>query len=140
MNNNQIEQKLNKIIPKLTNSLYKGNCGKIGIIGGSIEYTGAPYFSGISSLRTGSDLCHIFCHKLASSSIKSYSPDLIVHPFENSESIPECILSWIDNLYTVVIGPGLGRSEELHQSLIILLEKIIDKNCYFVLMLMDFFI
>lgn len=38
------------IIPELDGK-GKGEAGKIGIIGGSMEYTGAPYFSAISALR-----------------------------------------------------------------------------------------
>lgn len=39
-------------IPPLEDrSQYKGQAGRIGIIGGSLEYTGAPYFSGISALK-----------------------------------------------------------------------------------------
>lgn len=30
---------------------HKGQAGRIGIIGGSLEYTGAPYYAGISALR-----------------------------------------------------------------------------------------
>ena len=39
------------IIPPLTSSLHKGQLGKIGIIGGCLEYTGAPFFAGISAQR-----------------------------------------------------------------------------------------
>lgn len=38
------------IIPELVGKK-KGDAGKIAIIGGSIEYTGAPYFAAISSLK-----------------------------------------------------------------------------------------
>lgn len=38
------------IIPELDGK-GKGEAGKIGIIGGSVEYTGAPYFAAISALR-----------------------------------------------------------------------------------------
>lgn len=41
-----------KLLPELKNEeLYKGNNGKIGVIGGCEEYTGAPYYSGISALH-----------------------------------------------------------------------------------------
>lgn len=30
---------------------HKGQAGRIGIIGGSLEYTGAPYYAGISAMR-----------------------------------------------------------------------------------------
>lgn len=39
------------IIPPLTSSLHKGQLGKIGVIGGCLEYTGAPFYAGISAMR-----------------------------------------------------------------------------------------
>lgn len=115
--------------------------GKIAVIGGCREYTGAPYFSAISALKIvsarpllflilrffflgfvtskcivsqrklfvisitlmirqfewtcfyfylpqGADLSHVFCTKDAAPVIKSYSPELIVHPLlEESYSV-----------------------------------------------------
>ena len=54
--------------------------GKIAVLGGCREYTGAPFFAAISALKIGSDLAHIFCTKGAGTVIKTYSPELIVHP------------------------------------------------------------
>jgi ATP-dependent NAD(P)H-hydrate dehydratase len=42
--------KVRKLFPELTGSLHKGSCGKIGVVGGSLQYTGAPYFAGITAL------------------------------------------------------------------------------------------
>ena len=101
---------------------YKGVNGKIGVIGGSFEYTGAPYYAAISSLRAGGDLAHIFCTKSAGIPIKSYSPEIIVHPtlassweepisdFSSySQSISELTTKWYPALHSLIIGPGLGR-------------------------------
>ena len=49
-------------------------------MGGSFEFTGAPYYSAIAALKIGADMAHIFCSKTASHSIKAYSPEVIVHP------------------------------------------------------------
>lgn len=68
------------LVPKLTTDMHKGEAGRIGIIGGSLEYTGAPYYAGIAALKVGCDLVHIFCPQSAALPIKSYSPELIVHP------------------------------------------------------------
>lgn len=38
---------IRRIIPNLVSTKTKGQNGRIGIFGGSIEYTGAPYFAGI---------------------------------------------------------------------------------------------
>jgi ATP-dependent NAD(P)H-hydrate dehydratase len=100
------------LIPKLELALTKGQSGRIGIIGGSEEYTGAPYFAAIASLRTGADLCHVFCAKEAARVIKSYSPELIVHSSFQSdqETLSQTILDQICRLDMLVIGPGLGRN------------------------------
>lgn len=42
---------IKQIIPPLTSALHKGQLGKIGVIGGSLEYTGAPFFAGIAAQR-----------------------------------------------------------------------------------------
>ena len=68
------------VFPKLSESSKKGDNGNIGVIGGSYEYTGAPFYAALTSLKIGGDLAHIFCSKSAASSIKTYSPELIVHP------------------------------------------------------------
>lgn len=73
-------QKVKSIVPKLTNSMHKGECGRIAVFGGCVLYTGAPYFAAISALKAGADLVHVFCEKAAGGVIKGYSPELIVHP------------------------------------------------------------
>lgn len=69
------------IIQPLKPSYYKGQAGKIAVFGGCEDYTGAPFFSGHSAALVGADLSHIVCEKLAAPVIKSYSPDLMVHPY-----------------------------------------------------------
>lgn len=44
-------------IPSLDANKHKGQAGRIGIVGGSLEYTGAPYFAGISALKVSIHLC-----------------------------------------------------------------------------------
>lgn len=36
----------------IINMVYVGQGGKVGVLGGSFEYTGAPYYAGISALKT----------------------------------------------------------------------------------------
>lgn len=48
-------------IPPLDTGSHKGQAGRIGIIGGSLEYTGAPYFAGISALKVSTYLQIYFC-------------------------------------------------------------------------------
>nr|XP_019586635.1 PREDICTED: ATP-dependent (S)-NAD(P)H-hydrate dehydratase isoform X2 [Rhinolophus sinicus] len=101
------------IIPPLTTKKHKGQDGRIGIIGGSQEYTGAPYFAAISALKVGADLSHVFCTREAAPVIKSYSPELIVHPILDSPDAVREVEQWLPRLHALVVGPGLGRDDVL---------------------------
>lgn len=113
---------MQKITPKLDPNRHKGQAGKVAIIGGCREYTGAPYFAAISALKIGADLSHVFCTKDAAAVIKSYSPELIVHPvLEESYSVRDDekasvaakvlaeVKKWMERFDCIVVGPGLGR-------------------------------
>ena len=99
-----MQQKVRSIVPKLTNDMHKGQCGRVCVFGGCIMYTGAPYFSAISALKTGADLVHVFCEKEAGQVIKSYSPELIVHPVLDTEYVLEEIDQWLPRFHCVVLG------------------------------------
>ncbi|CAG2208030.1 ATP-dependent (S)-NAD(P)H-hydrate dehydratase-like isoform X3 [Mytilus galloprovincialis] len=97
------------VIPPITFISHKGLAGRIAVIGGSKEYTGAPYFAAISALKVGADLSHVFCTEGASTVIKSYSPELIVHPILESKFAVHETSEWLERMHAVVLGPGLGR-------------------------------
>ncbi|XP_039120384.1 ATP-dependent (S)-NAD(P)H-hydrate dehydratase [Dioscorea cayenensis subsp. rotundata] len=116
------EHVIRKITPLLDPIRHKGQAGKVAIIGGCREYTGAPYFAAISALKIGADLSHVFCTKDAAAVIKSYSPELIVHPVleesynirdDEKESVSAKVLAevvkWMERFDCLVVGPGLGR-------------------------------
>lgn len=107
------------LFPQLTGKLRKGDSGKVGVIGGAPEYTGAPYFSSITAMKIGADLSYVFCHPDASVVIKSYSPELIVHPTQDFERIE----STLGRLDALVFGPGIGREKT---RLVPLLERVLQ--------------
>ncbi|XP_002128923.2 ATP-dependent (S)-NAD(P)H-hydrate dehydratase isoform X1 [Ciona intestinalis] len=98
-----------KVVPALSFGKHKGQAGRVGVIGGSEEYTGAPYFAAISAMKAGADLAHVFCSKSASTVIKSYSPELIVHPLLDAPNAVTLMDEWLPRIHSHVIGPGLGR-------------------------------
>ena len=75
---------LRKCVPPLTSSCHKGSSGRVGVLGGSARYTGAPYYAAMAALRTGADLAFVFCAKEAEIPIKSYSPELMVASVYNA--------------------------------------------------------
>ncbi|PSC70682.1 ATP-dependent (S)-NAD(P)H-hydrate dehydratase [Micractinium conductrix] len=70
-----------RLVPDLAPDKYKGQAGKVAVIGGCREYTGAPFFASMAALKIGADLSHVFCSDGAATVIKGYSPELIVHPY-----------------------------------------------------------
>lgn len=53
---------------------------------------------------------HLFCGRDAAIPIKSYSPEVMVHPVLDDPTDPiKLIKPWLDRLHVLVIGPGLGR-------------------------------
>ncbi|XP_075446819.1 ATP-dependent (S)-NAD(P)H-hydrate dehydratase isoform X2 [Ascaphus truei] len=118
-----IFQLVRNVIPPLVSKKHKGQDGKIGIVGGCQEYTGAPYFAAISALKVGADLSQVFCTKDAATVIKSYSPELIVHPVLDHPNAVFEIEKWLPRLHTIVIGPGLGRDDAILENAKGIIEK-----------------
>lgn len=104
------------ILPNLNYSSHKGDLGRIGVIGGCKEYTGGPYYAAMSALKVGCDLIHLFCTAEAAPVIKSYSPELIVHPLLGDLSSTAEICDWLQRMHAIVIGPGLGRDKTVFES------------------------
>ena len=117
-------QKVKNIVPRLSTSLRKGDCGRIAIFGGCALHSGAAYIAAISALKTGADLVHVFCEKDAGPVISSYSPEIIVQPVLDQEYGMEEIDTWLPRIGCVVVGPGLGRNQAMLGRISIILEKV----------------
>lgn len=87
--NGELKIVFQPLIPPLTlgTSRYKGQNGRIVVIGGSRDYTGAPYYAGQSALKYGADLATILCSKEAAIPIKTYSPELMVTPLYGDDTL-----------------------------------------------------
>ncbi|KAL6767531.1 hypothetical protein ACKKBF_B35600 [Auxenochlorella protothecoides x Auxenochlorella symbiontica] len=140
-------QQVLALIPKLSEDRHKGQAGKIAVIGGCREYTGAPFFSAISALRVGSDIAHVFCTQGAATVIKGYSPELIVHPYlpagedrddteklskEAEDEVVErairAITPWLPKFDAVVVGPGLGRDDLVLRTASRVLQEVVERG------------
>lgn len=117
-------------IPRLTPQLYKGQCGKICIVGGCEEYTGAPYFSANAASLFGSDLVYLICERKAGTAIKSYSPNLMVSPYlSDKRSIDDQLYTrsrniemLVERCHVLVVGPGLGRDQDILEAVVKIVE------------------
>ncbi|KAK5658864.1 hypothetical protein OQA88_1678 [Cercophora sp. LCS_1] len=126
--------RVRQMIPPMLDKFHKGQLGRVAVIGGSEDYTGAPYFSAMASARLGCDMSHVICTPTAAAVIKTYSPNLMVHPLMRSSpsslaasitssstdtdpsSIASRIIAMLDRLHVLVIGPGLGRDTLMQET------------------------
>ncbi|KAL0580579.1 hypothetical protein V5O48_001404 [Marasmius crinis-equi] len=121
----KILEQIKQLIPPLDGSLHKGQSGRVGVLGGALDYTGAPFFAAISALRFGADLSHnirVF--------ITLYCFDINA----NYTSSPEDELkSLFTRLHVLVIGPGLGREPYMQRFASLALSIAKSQNMFLVL-------
>ncbi|MFB6167081.1 MAG: NAD(P)H-hydrate dehydratase [Candidatus Nanohaloarchaea archaeon] len=90
---------------------HKGENGRVGIVAGSADYTGAPAIAAEAALRTGCDLVRILTSGKISEVVASYSENFIVSGYPSKyfgrSSLKEAreLADWAD---TLVVGPGMG--------------------------------
>lgn len=108
-------------------SSHKGNNGRLLVIGGSKDYSGAPAIAGMAAIGAGADLVYVASPQNAAEAIKSTSPDLIVKSLEGDKlslKHSDEILSLVDNVDSILIGPGAGIDEDTSKLFNILVTKI----------------
>jgi len=93
----------------------KGESGKLLVIGGGKDYSGAPSLAALAAMRMGVDLVAVATPESVAGTVRSYSPAMIVHPLPGDYLSGECIqsISSLTRRYDAfVFGMGLGRERE----------------------------
>ncbi len=110
---------------------HKGDYGRLLIIGGSENYTGAPAFSALAATKCGTDLVYVASPAKTSETIASYSPDLITIKLPgdhlNLKAVPE-IIKWTTTSDAVVLGPGIGLHDETVETVKKLITEIGEQS------------
>jgi NAD(P)H-hydrate epimerase len=115
---------------------HKGQFGRMLVIGGSKNYSGAPAYTSLTGINFGMDLVITYVPEVIGDVIRSYSPNMIVRTnpgnWLNTDSFEEIseLIEWSN---AIVIGPGLGQQKETKELLIKLLEKMKTENKNYVL-------
>ncbi len=93
---------------------HKGDSGRVLVIGGG-PYTGAPILSGMGAYRTGADLVYIASTQNVTEAAVRIMPEFITHTLPGKHIAPSHVpelLNLAGGMDAVIIGPGMGRSEE----------------------------
>ncbi len=125
---------LKNIYKKRPKDAKKYDYGLLLVIGGSEFYSGAPALSALAALKSGVDMVRVIAPKRAANIIASFQPDMAAYPLEGirltNEHLP-ILISMTESAKisahgktAVVIGGGLGRSEETQNTILEYLSQI----------------
>ncbi|MBI4995116.1 NAD(P)H-hydrate dehydratase [Candidatus Peregrinibacteria bacterium] len=105
-----------KLFPRRNPKSHKGDNGRVLIIGGSIDYFGAPILAGLGALNSGTDLVYLLVPECNFEVTRSFYPDFIVRKYPGN-FINSRILDHIDEFLgkadAVLIGPGVSEESEI---------------------------
>ncbi len=115
-------------MPKRMPYFHKGDCGKVFIISGSKGYTGAAYLTSMGALRAGAGLVFLAFPDILDCIFETKLTEVIKVPLPSqdgfiSKKAISNILEKLENMDVCVIGPGIGRKEEIKEIIANILEK-----------------
>jgi ATP-dependent NAD(P)H-hydrate dehydratase len=101
------------------------------------------YYTTKHQLTTSIEQSHVICEPQAAQVIKTYSPNLMVHPLmrqsthasttDSASSIAKSVIEMLPRLHVLVIGPGLGRDKLMQETCAKVIEAARERGIPFVL-------
>ncbi|MEK9133044.1 MAG: NAD(P)H-hydrate dehydratase [Patescibacteria group bacterium] len=122
-----------KIYPVRDTRSHKGQNGRMLIIGGSINYFGAPILAGLGALGSGADLVHLLVPECNFDVSRGFYADFIVkkYPGERINSATfDAASDFFEKVDCILIGPGVSENEE---SLQVITKIVKNAPCQIVL-------
>ena len=115
--------------PRKNNS-HKGDYGRIFILAGSRDFSGAAYLAGLGSLRAGAGLVTVGVPDCIYPVVARRQPELIVKALPSTSQgtlsrrgLP-ALLKWIKTQDVLAVGPGLSQNSETQK----LIRDVISKS------------
>jgi len=108
------ESSFRKFLNKRDESSHKGDNGRLLIIGGSLDYYGAPILAAKAAMRAGVDLVYLYVPECNYEVTRAACPDFIVRKYEGeffSKKAAADVLDFGKMCNAVLIGPGFGYEE-----------------------------
>lgn len=95
-------------LPKRIDNSNKGTYGKVAVIAGSKNMSGAAFLCGKAAYRTGAGLVKIYTHESNRTIIQSQLPEAVMMTYKDYEGALSCIEDAMKWATVIVVGPGLG--------------------------------
>ena len=119
-----------KLAPRRRASSKKGDNGTVLVAGGSHYYHGAPVFTSMAALRSGTDLVYTAVPRSIVTAVRSFSPALIVLPLPDDK----LTVGAANRLAAMVpkkpdsAAIGMGMSIATPQALLVLVKKLKEQG------------
>jgi NAD(P)H-hydrate epimerase len=95
-------------LPKRFNNSNKGSYGRVAVIAGSKNMSGAAYLCSKAAYSTGVGLVKIYTHESNRTIIQSQLPEAIMMTYNDYEGALSSVEDAIKWASVIVVGPGLG--------------------------------
>ncbi|CAL7962928.1 ADP-dependent (S)-NAD(P)H-hydrate dehydratase [Alphaproteobacteria bacterium] len=118
------------LLPTWDLESHKGQSGRVVIVGGSVQYYGAPIFVALGAEAAGADLIDVCLPREHIGTAKRWSLNFFLHPFADENlscNDIENVCSVAKNADAVVIGNGVGTASETQKAVLAILDNIHDK-------------
>ena len=102
----------------------KGTYGKVLVIAGSINMSGAAYFSAKAAYLMGAGLVYVYTPLENRQIMQTLLPEAVLITYDTKHFDPNQIINLMDQCDTVVLGPGLSTKEYAKQ-----LVKVVVEAC-----------
>lgn len=99
-------------LPGRVDNSNKGTYGKVAVIAGSRDMSGAAVFAAEAVYRTGAGLVKVYTHRDNRAVIGTRVPEAVLMTYADDQEAMKCAcdaVAWAD---VILIGPGIGRSKE----------------------------
>lgn len=95
-------------LPKRYDNSNKGTYGRVAVIAGSKNMSGAAFLCGKAAYSTGAGLVKIYTHESNRTILQSQLPEAVMMTYEDYEGALSCIEDALKWATVIVVGPGLG--------------------------------
>lgn len=95
-------------LPKRIDNSNKGTYGRVAVIAGSKNMSGAAFLCGKAAYSTGVGLVKIYTHESNRMVLQSQLPEAIMMTYDDYEGALSCIEDAMKWATVIVVGPGLG--------------------------------
>lgn len=112
-----------KKIPRRNPYSNKGTFGKVLIMGGSVNMSGAAYFSAKAAYRMGTGLVRVYTPRENREILQTMLPEAILTTYDYKHMDIEVLKETISWANVIVMGPGSGKEAHVESMLNVLLSN-----------------